>query len=82
MTPRDLELLPSNAPDRRIAYGPDSSQYGELRLPVGPGPHPVAVLINGGCFKAAYATARYLGQMGDELKSKGIATWNIEYRLL
>jgi acetyl esterase/lipase len=78
MTPRDLDSLPSKPPDRRIAYGTDSSQYGELRLPVGSGPHPVAVLIHGGCFK--FGSVRYLGQMGDALKSKGVATWNIEYR--
>ena len=72
MTPSDLALLPSTAPDKRIAYGPDSSQYGELKLPAGSGPHPVAVLIHGGCFKAAYATAQYLRQMGDALKSKGV----------
>jgi acetyl esterase/lipase len=40
----------------------------------------VAVLIHGGCFKAAYATARDLAPMGDALKTSGIATWNIEYR--
>jgi acetyl esterase/lipase len=40
------------------------------------------VLIHGGCFKAAYATARNLAPMGDALKADGIATWNIEYRRL
>ncbi len=82
MTPQEFQALQSQAPDRRIAYGEDSSQYGELRVPVGAGPHPVAVLIHGGCFKAVYATARELGPMGDALKESGIATWNIEYRRL
>ena len=40
------------------------------------------VLIHGGCFKAAYATAHYFGAMADALKADGIATWNIEYRRL
>ena len=80
MTPRDLEALPSREPDQRVAYGRDSSQYGELRVPTGAGPHPVVVLIHGGCFKAAYANARYFAPMGDALKDEGIATWNIEYR--
>ncbi len=66
----------------RIAYGSDSSQYGELRVPPGPGPHPVAVLIHGGCFKAAYATQQAMAPLGDSLKAAGIATWNIEYRRL
>jgi acetyl esterase/lipase len=80
MSPFDLQALPSRPPDKRVAYGDDSSQYGELRLPTGPGPHPVAVLIHGGCFKAAYATAKDLAPMADALKDIGIASWNIEYR--
>lgn len=82
MTPEDLAALPSRSPDRRVSYGEDSSQYGELRVPGGPGPHPVVVLIHGGCFKAAYATLQYFGAMGDALKDAGIATWNVEYRRL
>jgi acetyl esterase/lipase len=80
--PGDLDALPSRPPDLRAAYGDDSSQFGELRVPSGPGPHPVVVLIHGGCFKAAYATLRDLAPMGDALKDSGIATWNIEYRRL
>ena len=80
MTPQDLQSIPSRPPDQRVAYGEDSSQYGELRIPTGSGPHPVAVLIHGGCFKAAYANTRDLAPMADALKERGIATWNIEYR--
>jgi acetyl esterase/lipase len=80
MAPGELQALPREQPDRRVAYGGDSSQFGELRVPLGPGPHPVVVLIHGGCFKAAYATLHDLAPMGDALKAVGIATWNIEYR--
>jgi acetyl esterase/lipase len=41
-----------------------------------------AHFIHGGCFKAAYATARDLAPMGDALKADGIASWNVEYRRL
>jgi acetyl esterase/lipase len=82
MTPQDLQALPSSAPDRRVAYGKDSSQYGELRIPTDSGPHPVVILVHGGCFKAAYGNARDLAPMADALKADGIATWNIEYRRL
>jgi acetyl esterase/lipase len=82
MTPQDLQALPSRPPDRRVSYGKDSSQYGELRVPGGAGPHPVVVLVHGGCFKAAYANTRDLAPMADALKADGIATWNIEYRRL
>ncbi len=82
MTPADLVVDPYPAPDHRLAYGTDSSEYGELRLPTGRGPHPVAIMIHGGCFKAAYATAKDLGGMAEALRQDGIATWNVEYRRL
>jgi len=82
MTPEDLSALPSRPPDHRIAYGSDASQYAELRVPDGSGPHPLVILIHGGCFKAAYATAQYFGALADALKEDRIATWNIEYRRL
>lgn len=82
MKPGELEALPSKPPDRRIAYDTHLSQYGELRVPTGSGPHPIAILIHGGCFKAAYASLRDLSPMADALKQMGIATWNIEYRRL
>ncbi len=80
MTPQELSSAPVRTPDLRAAYGEHSNQYGELRVPAGPGPHPVVVLVHGGCFKAAYATNRDLAAMGDALEDRGIATWNIEYR--
>ena len=80
MSPQELQALPAGAPDRRVAYGDDSSQYGELRVPDGRGPHPVAVLVHGGCFKSTYATLRDLSAMAEALEADGIATWNVEYR--
>jgi acetyl esterase/lipase len=82
MTPASIDSLPRRAPDRRIAYGEDPKQYGELRVPAGGGPHPLVVLVHGGCFKAAYATAEYMAPIGDALKDEGIASWSIEYRRL
>ena len=82
MTANDLGALPSRPPDHRIAYGAEPSQYGELRLPAGNGPHPLVILIHGGCFKAAYATLQYFGAMAYALEADGIATWNVEYRRL
>ncbi|HEU4720139.1 MAG TPA: alpha/beta hydrolase [Gemmatimonadaceae bacterium] len=82
MTPGELVPTPYPAPDHRLAYGPDSSQVGELRVPRGRGPHPVVVLVHGGCFKAAYATLRDLAALGAALTADGIATWNVEYRRL
>jgi len=82
MTPASLVAVPYPEPDRRLAYGPDSSQFGELRIPRGRGPHPVVALVHGGCFKAQYATLRDLGALAAALTADGIATWNVEYRRL
>jgi acetyl esterase/lipase len=81
-TPGDLVVTPYPEPDHRLTYGADSSQFGELRLPRGRGPHPVVVLVHGGCFKAAYASLRDLGAFAAALTADGIATWNVEYRRL
>lgn len=82
MTPQEIAALPHLPADRRVAYGGEPSQFGELRLPAGPGPHPVVVLIHGGCFEAAYADVNNLAPIADALKQAGIATWTVEYRRL
>lgn len=78
MRPADIGKLPMPPADQNLSYGQDTNQIGELRLPAGPGPHPIVVLVHGGCWMPQ--AARYLAAMGDELKKDGIASWNIEYR--
>jgi acetyl esterase/lipase len=82
MSPLDFQAIPVKPADARIAYGSDASQFGDLRVPEGRGPHPVVVLVHGGCFRADYAQLRELSPMADALKAEGVATWNIEYRRL
>jgi acetyl esterase/lipase len=50
-----------------------------LRLPDGDGPHPVAIVIHGGCWLAEYELG-YISGLSDALTRAGIATWSIEYR--
>ena len=86
-----LDLLNMTVPPgaRRIAYGSDPLEFGELRVPAGKGPHPVVVIVHGGCWSAK------LGNLDDRAVSldllhplaaafaeMGIATWNLEYRRL
>lgn len=78
--PRDVDTLSSRAPDVRSAYGPDSLQFGELRLPAGTGPFPVAVVIHGGCWTRGFATRVNTAAVATALANNGIASWNIEYR--
>lgn len=64
---------------RRIPYGQEPSQFGELRLPPVPGPYPTVLLLHGGYWRDRYDLA-YLGHMADALVARGFATWNVEYR--
>ncbi len=67
--------------DRRIPYGEDPSQFGDLYLPGGSGPHPTVILIHGGCWRAQYDLTA-MGAMGDALRQEGVAVWSLEYRRL
>ncbi|HUN80571.1 MAG TPA: alpha/beta hydrolase [Phycisphaerae bacterium] len=76
---QDVLKIPVSKPGERISYGKDPLQFGELRLPDGKGPHPVVVLIHGGCWLAEY-DVKYFEPMADTLTTAGLATWTIEYR--
>jgi acetyl esterase/lipase len=82
LRPDDVNALPSKPADTKIPYGNDPLQYGELRLPKGNGPFPVAVVIHGGCWVSNFATLQNTAALSDALRDAGIATWNIEYRRL
>jgi len=78
--PRDIDALPSTKPMAVLAYGTGPLQFGELRLPEGKGPFPVAVVIHGGCWTKGVATLQNTAPISSDLTKSGIATWNIEYR--
>lgn len=80
LSPRDIDTMPARPPTARIAYGADSLQFGDLRLPDGPGPFPVAIVIHGGCWLSRFATLTIMSPLADALTRDGIATWNLEYR--
>ena len=80
LTQQDVARLPVARADHRIAYGADPLQFGDLRLPKGNGPHPVAIVIHGGCWLAAFADLQLMAPLSDALARAGIATWNIEFR--
>jgi acetyl esterase/lipase len=63
----------------RIAFGDDAEQFGDLRLPDGAGPHPVAIVLHGGFWRAAH-DLEHLGPVCEALTTLGIATFNVEYR--
>ncbi|HEY2358086.1 MAG TPA: alpha/beta hydrolase [Phenylobacterium sp.] len=67
--------------DARIAYGPGTSQWADLYLPKDPGPHPVVMLVHGGCYSAS-VPAESTSQIAADLAGHGVAVWNVEYRRL
>jgi acetyl esterase/lipase len=74
-----LDDPPPPAADARLAYGTEPKQFGDLRLPPGDGPFPLAVFVHGGAWEAQYNLIS-AGHLCVELRGAGIATWNVEYR--
>lgn len=61
------------------AYGSAPGQAGDLRVPPGPGPHRVAMLLHGGFWLDAWERD-LLDGLAVDLARRGWATWNVEYR--
>ena len=76
----NVNALYSKPADKRISYGKDPLQFGDLRLPHGSGPYPVAIIIHGGCWISKFANLQNTAALADALRDLGVATWNIEYR--
>jgi acetyl esterase/lipase len=76
---RDIMELPAPPAGLRVAYGSHPLQFGELRLPIGSGLHPLAVVLHGGFWRARYDLT-YIGHLCRALAEAGFATWNLEYR--
>jgi acetyl esterase/lipase len=79
MSSDSILTLPPPPADARVAYGTDPNQFGDLRLPKGRGPFPLVMNIHGGFWRAKYDLA-HAGHLCAALTSKGLATWNLEYR--
>jgi acetyl esterase/lipase len=68
--------------DEVVHYGPAPSQVAELFLPKTKGPHPVVVLLHGGCFLKEYEGFSQTSGLAADLAGRGYAVWNVEYRKL
>ena len=74
----DGEQPVSTPGTRRIAYGEDPAQYGELTHPAGT-PKGVAVVVHGGFWKPQYGI-EYARPLAPSLAAAGWTVWAIEYR--
>ncbi|MEO8726171.1 MAG: alpha/beta hydrolase [Acidobacteriaceae bacterium] len=76
--------LPPVAADKRIHYGADPNQFGDLFLPKSGLPpsktlHPVLMFVHGGYWRARYDLL-YASRFCRALADSGIAVWCLEYR--
>jgi hypothetical protein len=58
---------------------PGPLQFGDLRVPPGEGPFPLALVLHGGYWQATYNLI-HTGHLCEALRDAGIASWNVEYR--
>ena len=78
---KSILSIPCNSiPSKRIPYGKNSRQFGNLRIPHTSAPHPVLVIVHGGCWITKFASAKLMSPFAEALTKRGVATWNIEYR--
>jgi acetyl esterase/lipase len=81
LTWRQVIERPLPQPDTVLSYGNLPFQFGELWLPRStPGPHPVLLLIHGGCWLAELPGTDLMAEMADAFRREGVAVWSIEYR--
>jgi len=76
----DLLERPRPAPTQTIRYGGGPMQVVDLWLPKGRGPHPTVLMVHGGCWQTGIADRRIMNWIADDLRKRGIAVWNIDYR--
>ena len=81
VTPALLEARETPRPDTTLTlHAGDRDLVTELRVPSGKGPHPLAIVIHGGCWVTKFADARYMYPLAEALRANGFATWTISYR--
>ena len=71
---------PRPEPDTTFRYGDAALQVVDVWLPAGSGLHPTVLMIHGGCWQSEVADRRIMNWIADDLRKRGIAVWNIDYR--
>jgi acetyl esterase/lipase len=76
----DLVNRPRPKATHAIQWGKGATDIADLWLPDGPGPHPVVLMVHGGCWQKQVADRTLMDWAAEDLRGKGLAVWNIEYR--
>ncbi len=80
MTWVDLTSRPRPAPSHEVRLGERPWQVAEAWIPNSPGPHPTVIMVHGGCWQKAIADRTLMHWAAEDLRRRGLAVWNIEYR--
>jgi len=80
MTWPDLLERSRPEPDATIRYGDQVNQAVDLWFPVAPSLRPIVLMVHGGCWQSDIADRRIMNWICDDLRRRGIAVWNVEYR--
>lgn len=81
VTPASLEQRAVSVPDTIVVRRIGTLELrSELRVPTTRGPHPVVLIIHGGCWVTKFADTRYMRPLAEALRQAGFATYNIAYR--
>lgn len=76
----DLTSRPLPQPTTQISYGAEPFQVVDVWLPDGAGPYQTVLMIHGGCWQKAIADRTLMNYAAEDLRARGLAVWNIEYR--
>lgn len=79
VTLQQVMARPTPPPDHVLRYGAAKEQFGNLRLPKRPGPHPVVVFVHGGCWLSQFGI-EHAAPLEQAIADSGYAVWSIEYR--
>jgi len=80
MTWPDLLNRKHPSPTASVKYGPDPLQVVDVWVPRGSGRHPTVLMVHGGCWQTDIADRHIMDWIADDLRRRGIAVWNIDYR--
>jgi len=76
----DLLERPRPVPTATISYGSDPLQVVDVWVPDGNGPHRTILMVHGGCWQTGIADRTIMNWIADDLRRRGFAVWNIDYR--
>jgi acetyl esterase/lipase len=76
----DLLTRERPEPTETLRYNRGATHVVDLWLPPGGGPHPTVLMVHGGCWQTEIADRRIMNWIANDLRKRGIAVWNIDYR--